>query len=114
MKNDNSPQEMSPKPAVSSLILDEDSQESQTSAKVHIMDCDGNGNSSDLTIDDIRLLVEFFYLPFQHGPHAQQIYVDFHWLRFNYFTNSDVCFFSKSKTVDEFCFCRETNGIVEL
>lgn len=91
IKTDNSPQEMSPKPAVSSLIVDEDSQESQTSTKIHTMECDGNGNPGDLTIDDIRLLVEFFYLPFQHGPNAQQMLIDFHWLRFNYLTNSNVC-----------------------
>ncbi|CAF4970231.1 unnamed protein product, partial [Rotaria magnacalcarata] len=50
---DNSPQAMSPKPTVSSLLIDEDSQdsicESQTSttssSKMHIMECDGNGNA---------------------------------------------------------------------
>ncbi len=87
---------MSPKPAVSSLILDEDSQESQTStasSKVHIMECDGNINSSDLTLDDIRLLVELFYLPYEHWPNAQQMFIDFYWLRFNYFTNEKVYFF---------------------
>ncbi len=86
---------MSPKPAVSSLILDEDSQESQTSTtsstKMHTMECDGNINSSDLTLDDIRLLVELFYLPYEHGPNAQQMFIDFYWLRFNYSTNEKVC-----------------------
>jgi hypothetical protein len=81
---------MSPKPAVSSLILDEDSQESQTStassSKIHTMECDGNINPSDLTLDDIRLLVELFYLPYEYGPNAQQMFVDFYWLRFNYST----------------------------
>jgi len=87
---------MSPKPALSSLIVDEDSQdsinESQTS-KIHIMECDGNINTSDLTIDDIRLLVELFYLPYEHGPNAQQMFIDFYWLRFNYFPNEKVLFF---------------------
>jgi hypothetical protein len=87
---------MSPKPAVSSLIVDEDSQdsinESQTS-KIHIMECDGNVNTSDLTVDDIRLLVELFYLPYEHGPNAQQMFIDFYWLKFNYFPNEKVFFF---------------------
>ncbi len=58
---DHSPQEISPKPAVSSLILDENSQESQSSttssSKMHTMGSGGNINPSDLTLDDIRLLV---------------------------------------------------------
>jgi hypothetical protein len=86
---------MSPKPAVLNLIIDEDSQdsisESQTStasSKIHIMECDGN--PSDLTLDDIRLLVELFYLPYEHGPNAQQMFIDFYWLRFNYSRNEKV------------------------
>ncbi|CAF1144432.1 unnamed protein product [Rotaria sordida] len=98
LKIDNSPQAMSPKPTVSSLILDEDSQdsicESQTSttssSKLHIMECDGNGNSTDLTLDDIRLLVELFYLPYEHGPNVQQMFIDFYWLRFNYSQNENL------------------------
>jgi hypothetical protein len=77
---------MSPKGPLSSLIIDEDSQdsisESQTS-KIHIMECDGNVLTSDLTLDDIQLLVQLFYLPYEHGSNAQQIFIDFHWLRFN-------------------------------
>ncbi|CAF4456543.1 unnamed protein product, partial [Rotaria magnacalcarata] len=96
---DNSPQAMSPKPTVSSLLIDEDSQdsicESQTSttssSKMHIMECDGNGNAGgDLTLDDIRLLVELFYLPYEHGPNTQQMFIDFYWLRFNYSRNEKL------------------------
>lgn len=91
---------MSPKPALSSLIIDEDSQdsicESQTSttssSKIHIMDFDANGNTNDLTIDDLRLLVELFYLPYENGPYAQQMFIDFYWLRFNYARNDKVFF----------------------
>ncbi|CAM4976801.1 unnamed protein product [Rotaria socialis] len=99
VKIDNSPQAMSPKPTVSSLIIDEDSQdsicESQTSttssSKMHIMECDGNGNTGgDLTLEDIRLLVELFYLPYEHGPNAQQMFIDFYWLRFNYSRNEKL------------------------
>ncbi|CAF2104856.1 unnamed protein product [Rotaria magnacalcarata] len=99
VKIDNSPQAMSPKPTVSSLLIDEDSQdsicESQTSttssSKMHIMECDGNGNAGgDLTLDDIRLLVELFYLPYEHGPNTQQMFIDFYWLRFNYSRNEKL------------------------
>lgn len=87
---------MSPKPAVSSLVLDEDSQESQistgSSSKLHNMECDGSINASELTIEDIRLLVELFFLPYEHGPTAQQMFLDFYWLRFNYSSKRKVRF----------------------
>ncbi|CAF1237614.1 unnamed protein product, partial [Adineta ricciae] len=38
----------------------------------------------ELTVDDIRLLVELFYLPYEHGANAQQMFCDFYWLRYNY------------------------------
>lgn len=83
---------MSPKSCISSLINDEDSQDSinenvSNSTKVHTMECEVNG---ELTYDDIRLLVEFFYLPYQHGLNAQQIFLDFYWLRFNYNPHQNV------------------------
>jgi protein O-GlcNAcase/histone acetyltransferase len=83
---------MSPKSLVSLLINDEDSQDSinenvHNSTKIHTMDCDANG---DLTLDDIRLLVELFYLPYQHGATAQKIFSDFYWLRFNYNSHQNV------------------------
>jgi hypothetical protein len=77
---------MSPK-----LQNDEDSQDSinenQVSTKIHKMECDIN---ADLTLDDIRLLVELFYLPYENGTNAQQLFMDFHWLRFNYHPNQNV------------------------
>ena len=82
---------MSPRQGLSSLILDEDSQESisesQTStgsSKVHTMECDVSGANGDLTIDDLRLLVDLFYLPYENGMRAQEIFLDFYWLRFHY------------------------------
>ena len=93
---------MSPKPAVSSLVLDEDSQESQIStgsSKMHTMECDGNVNSSELTMDDIRLLVELFYLPYEYGTLAQQMLLDFYWLRFNYSSKGKVGFCIRSMYV---------------
>ena len=98
---------MIPKPAVSSLVLDEDSQESQistgSSSKFHRMECDGNINSSELTIEDIRLLVELFYLPYEHGPTAQQMFLDFYWLRFNHSIKGKVRFYS--------CFANENRFV---
>ncbi len=80
---------MSPK---SLLTNDEDSQDSinenpNCSTKIHTMDCDTIG---DLTLDGIRLLVELFYLPYQHGSNVQQIFFDFYWLRFNYNPHQNV------------------------
>lgn len=97
VKFDHSPLEMSPKPAVSILNIDDDSQDSisesqisTASSKVHTMECDGHANACELTLDDIRLLVELFYLPYEYGPHAQQMLVDFYWLRFHYSRNAKV------------------------
>lgn len=80
---------MSPKSVITSLINDEDSQDSinENSTKIHRMECDLN---EELTLDDIRLLVEFFYLPYQYGINAQKIFLDFYWLRFNYNQNQNV------------------------
>ena len=36
-----------------------------------------------LTVDDLLLLVDFFYLPHQHGKRALQILTDFKWLKAN-------------------------------
>ncbi|XP_074640311.1 protein O-GlcNAcase-like isoform X2 [Tubulanus polymorphus] len=36
-----------------------------------------------LTADDVLLLVDLFYLPYEHGPRAVQLLNDFHWLKTN-------------------------------
>jgi len=84
---------MSPKPAISLLNVDEDSQDSineiqicsisssGTKTKIHRMECDLN---CDLTFEDLRLLIDLFYLPYENGPSAQQIFLDFHWCTTNY------------------------------
>lgn len=85
---------MSPKSIISSIINDEDSQDSineiNLSSKIHIMECDAHSTNTDLTIDDIRLLVELFYLPYQHGSNVQQLFMDFYCLRFNYNYHQNV------------------------
>ncbi len=70
---------------ISSLVTDENSQDSiiesgNISTEVHRMECDING---DLILDDIRLLIELFYLLYQNGRNVQQMFSDFYWLRFN-------------------------------
>jgi hypothetical protein len=93
---------MSPKSLLSSLVTDEDSQDSigesgNNSTKIHRMECDANG---DLTLDDIRLLVELFYLPYQNGSNAQQMFSHFYWLRYNSNSQQNVkqfFFYSKMK-----------------
>ncbi|KFW01854.1 Bifunctional protein NCOAT, partial [Fulmarus glacialis] len=36
-----------------------------------------------LTLGEVRMLVELFYLPYHHGPLAQHLLEDFRWLRAN-------------------------------
>ena len=36
-----------------------------------------------LTLDDLTLLAELFYLPYEHGPKAVQMLKEFNWLRAN-------------------------------
>ena len=36
-----------------------------------------------LSADDLLLLVDLFYLPYNHGQKAKQIIADFKWLKFN-------------------------------
>ncbi len=42
-------------------------------------DCDKCG----ITMDDVAILVDFFYLPFEHGSNAIQMLTDFYWLKAN-------------------------------
>ncbi|XP_063013922.1 protein O-GlcNAcase-like [Melospiza melodia melodia] len=39
--------------------------------------------TSPLTLEEVRMLVELFYLPYQHGSLAQQLLEHFRWLRAN-------------------------------
>ncbi|NWZ97486.1 OGA GlcNAcase, partial [Nesospiza acunhae] len=39
-----------------------------------------------LTLEEVRMLVELFYLPYQHGALAQQLLEHFRWLRANSFS----------------------------
>ncbi|XP_062852093.1 protein O-GlcNAcase [Trichomycterus rosablanca] len=51
-----------------------------------------------LTLDDLTLLAELFYLPYEHGPKAVQMLKEFNWLRAN---SSIVSVNSKSEDTEK-------------
>ncbi|OXB71068.1 UNVERIFIED_CONTAM: hypothetical protein H355_015747 [Colinus virginianus] len=44
---------------------------------------DRSDSSAPLTVEEVRMLVELFYLPYRHGPQAQHLLEDLQWLRAN-------------------------------
>ena len=50
---------------------------------------DEENRINQLTVEDISLLVDLFYLPFEHGPHALHFLNEFHWLKANGFVVSE-------------------------
>ncbi|XP_076367728.1 O-GlcNAcase isoform X1 [Tachypleus tridentatus] len=46
-------------------------------------DEDSEALSKQLTLDDISLLVDLFYLPFEHGSQGLHLLQEFHWLKTN-------------------------------
>uniref|UniRef100_A0A182QWE0 GH84 domain-containing protein n=1 Tax=Anopheles farauti TaxID=69004 RepID=A0A182QWE0_9DIPT len=44
---------------------------------------DKNGHEKQITVTDIMLLCDLFYLPFEHGSKALQLLSEFYWLRNN-------------------------------
>ncbi|XP_065606339.1 protein O-GlcNAcase-like [Cyrtonyx montezumae] len=44
---------------------------------------DRSDSSAPLTVEEVRMLVELFYLPYHHGPQAQHLLEDLQWLRAN-------------------------------
>ncbi|CAF1059131.1 unnamed protein product, partial [Didymodactylos carnosus] len=83
--------QMSPKPAL--VNSEDDSQDgsqlttSKTLKQTIIiqdqMECEISSSimNDSLTIDDLRLLVDLFYLPYEHGQIAIQLLQEFHWLK---------------------------------
>jgi len=49
-----------------------------------------------ITVDDLTLLCDLFYLPFEHGSKALQILNEFYWLK----TNANVIIGNTKKRVD--------------
>lgn len=43
----------------------------------------GSDSGAPLTVEEARMLVELFYLPYHHGPQAQHLLEDLRWLRAN-------------------------------
>lgn len=58
-----------------------------------------------LTLDDLTLLAELFYLPYEHGPKAAHMLKEFNWLRAN---SSIVSVNSKDKDPEKVSWCCNT------
>ena len=59
-----------------------------------------------LTVDDLLLLVDFFYLPHQHGKRAVQILKEFKWLKANSIKSDELSDTESAKKVwTEFYLC---------
>ncbi|XP_075933061.1 protein O-GlcNAcase [Anarhichas minor] len=54
-----------------------------------------------LTLDDLSLLAELFYLPYEHGPKAIQMLKEFNWLRANSSVVSVNCKRKETEKVEE-------------
>lgn len=52
-----------------------------------------------LTVDDLLLLVDFFYLPHQHGKKALQILNEFRWLKANSIKSDELSDAENTKKV---------------
>lgn len=55
-----------------------------------------------LTLEDLCLLAELFYLPYEHGPKAMQMLKEFNWLRANSSVVSVNCKRRESEKVGDF------------
>ena len=52
-----------------------------------------------LTVEDLLLLVDFFYLPHQHGKKAVQILKEFSWLKANSIKSEELSDTESAKKV---------------
>ena len=82
--SENSAQAMSPKSSIGDDDSQDDSLSENSAHRIHTMEFEQSSLSSELTLADLRLLVELFYLPYEHGNNVQQMLMDFHWLRFRH------------------------------
>lgn len=95
--------------------------ESDTSVELEPMDCVPSANVSttpeewsndgkmtvepevrmeDFTCDDIQMIVDFFFLPFEHGIKSSQLLDDLHWLK----SNSHLVMEKKEQTPEVIVF----------
>ncbi len=57
-----------------------------------------------LTVEDLLLLVDFFYLPHQHGKRAIQFLKEFRWLKANSIKSDELSDTESAKKVwTDFC-----------
>ncbi|MEE6486093.1 hypothetical protein FKM82_014501 [Ascaphus truei] len=54
-----------------------------------------------VTLDDLQLLADLFYLPYEHGPKGVQMLKEFHWLRANSSVVSVNCSGTDADKVEE-------------
>ena len=52
-----------------------------TKAESTTMLCDDSGGGGGMSVDELELLCDMFYLPWEHGPRAIQILNEFYWLK---------------------------------
>jgi protein O-GlcNAcase/histone acetyltransferase len=62
---------------------DNNSQTEEMQTEPYNLDCQDEARFNLLTYDDVSLLVDLFYLPFEHGGHGLQLLNEFHWLKSN-------------------------------
>lgn len=73
---------------IKSMTSVESSEEMQTEVEP-FQEADELSKTNNLTYDDVSLLVDLFYLPFEHGSQGVQILHEFHWLKSNGYIVSD-------------------------
>lgn len=62
----------------------------------HMIEDEDRSGEKDITADDLNLLCDLFYLPFEHGSRALQLLNEFYWLK----TNANILLGYNKKTHD--------------
>lgn len=82
---ENSKEESSTAKSMTSVDSAEEMQTEVTS----LSEVDEETKANMLTYEDLALLVDLFYLPFEHGAQGVQILLEFHWLKTNGYVVSE-------------------------
>nr|5UN8_A Chain A, Protein O-GlcNAcase [Homo sapiens]5UN8_B Chain B, Protein O-GlcNAcase [Homo sapiens]5UN8_C Chain C, Protein O-GlcNAcase [Homo sapiens]5UN8_D Chain D, Protein O-GlcNAcase [Homo sapiens]5VVO_A Chain A, Protein O-GlcNAcase [Homo sapiens]5VVO_B Chain B, Protein O-GlcNAcase [Homo sapiens]5VVT_A Chain A, Protein O-GlcNAcase [Homo sapiens]5VVT_C Chain C, Protein O-GlcNAcase [Homo sapiens]5VVU_A Chain A, Protein O-GlcNAcase [Homo sapiens]5VVU_C Chain C, Protein O-GlcNAcase [Homo sapien len=61
----------------------------------------GSGGGGSVTLEDLQLLADLFYLPYEHGPKGAQMLREFQWLRANSSVVSVNCKGKDSEKIEE-------------
>ena len=48
-----------------------------------MLDGENKGNTSGITVTDLNLLIDLFYLPYEHGDSGKALLEAFRWLKDN-------------------------------